>query len=148
MLLKGKIKACMFPLLIFINVSGCVFKKRKEMATCMVIYILHLPVFVHIKRFCEGRRWLSAQHSCPHAPSKGHCMLIGLTLSGLLYTPWPCIGSSGILEISKVSRTGRRGDPAIWVGGVTSNGLEDTGRGKGKLGQSERMAWTYIHYQM
>ena len=28
------------------------------------------------------------------------------------------------------------------------NGLEDTGRGKGKLGQSERVAWTYTHYQM
>ena len=28
------------------------------------------------------------------------------------------------------------------------NELEDTGRGKGKLGQSERVAWTYIHYQM
>ena len=28
------------------------------------------------------------------------------------------------------------------------NGLEDTGRGKGKVGQSERVAWTYIHYQM
>ena len=28
------------------------------------------------------------------------------------------------------------------------NGLEDTGKGKGKLGQSERVAWTYIHYQM
>ena len=27
------------------------------------------------------------------------------------------------------------------------NGLKDTGRGKGKLGQSERVAWTYIHYQ-
>ena len=27
------------------------------------------------------------------------------------------------------------------------NGLEDTGKGKGKLGLSERMAWTYIHYQ-
>ena len=26
------------------------------------------------------------------------------------------------------------------------NGLEDTWRGKGKLGQSERVAWTYIHY--
>ena len=26
------------------------------------------------------------------------------------------------------------------------NGLEDTGRGKGKLGRSERVAWTYIHY--
>ena len=26
--------------------------------------------------------------------------------------------------------------------------LEDTGKGKGKLGQSERVAWTYIHYQM
>ena len=28
------------------------------------------------------------------------------------------------------------------------NGLEDKGRGKGKLGRSERVAWTYIHYQM
>ena len=28
------------------------------------------------------------------------------------------------------------------------NGLEDTGRGKGKLGRSERVAWTYIDYQM
>ena len=28
------------------------------------------------------------------------------------------------------------------------NGLEDTGRGKGKLGQSERVAWTYIRYQI
>ena len=27
-------------------------------------------------------------------------------------------------------------------------GLEDMGKGKGKLGQSERMTWTYIHYQM
>ena len=26
------------------------------------------------------------------------------------------------------------------------NGLEDTGRGKGKLGQSERVALTYRHY--
>ena len=28
------------------------------------------------------------------------------------------------------------------------NGLEDTRRGKGKLGRSERVAWSYIHYQM
>ena len=28
------------------------------------------------------------------------------------------------------------------------NGFEDTGRRKGKLGQSERVSWTYIHYQM
>ena len=28
------------------------------------------------------------------------------------------------------------------------NGLADTGRGKGKLGPSERVALTYIHYQM
>ena len=27
------------------------------------------------------------------------------------------------------------------------NGLEDTGRGKGKLGQSERVALTYIHFR-
>ena len=28
------------------------------------------------------------------------------------------------------------------------NGLEDMGRRKGKLGRSERVAWTYIYYQM
>ena len=28
------------------------------------------------------------------------------------------------------------------------NGLEDTGRGKGKLGQSESVSWTYIYSQM
>ena len=28
------------------------------------------------------------------------------------------------------------------------NGHEDTGRGKGKLGRSERVARTYIDYQM
>ena len=31
---------------------------------------------------------------------------------------------------------------------LLENGLEDTGRGKGKMGQSERVAWTYIHYQI
>ena len=31
---------------------------------------------------------------------------------------------------------------------LLENGLEDTGRRKGKLGQSERVACTYIHYQM
>ena len=28
------------------------------------------------------------------------------------------------------------------------SGLGDSGKGKGGLGQSERVAWTYIHYQM
>ena len=28
------------------------------------------------------------------------------------------------------------------------NGLEGTGKGKGKLGQSERVEWAYIHSQM
>ena len=28
------------------------------------------------------------------------------------------------------------------------NGLEDKGSGKGELLLSERVAWTYIHYQM
>ena len=31
---------------------------------------------------------------------------------------------------------------------LLKNGLEDTGRGKGKLGQSERVTWTYIHFHM
>ena len=31
---------------------------------------------------------------------------------------------------------------------LPENGLEDTGREKGKLGQSETVALTYIHYQM
>ena len=30
---------------------------------------------------------------------------------------------------------------------LLENIFEDTGRGKHKLGQSERVAWTYIHYQ-
>ena len=30
---------------------------------------------------------------------------------------------------------------------LLENGLEDMGRGKGKLGQSGRVAWTFIHYQ-
>ena len=31
---------------------------------------------------------------------------------------------------------------------LLENELEDMGRWKGKLGQSESVAWTYIHYQM
>ena len=31
---------------------------------------------------------------------------------------------------------------------LLENGLEDMRRGKGKLGRSERVAWTYILYQM
>ena len=29
-----------------------------------------------------------------------------------------------------------------------ANELKDMGSGKGKLGRSERVVWTYIHYQM
>ena len=29
---------------------------------------------------------------------------------------------------------------------LLENGFEVTGMGKGKLGQSERVAWTYIYY--
>ena len=43
----------------------------------------------------------------------------------------------------RTSRQDRNKDADI------ENGLEDMGRGKeGKLGQSERVAWTCIHYQM
>ena len=31
---------------------------------------------------------------------------------------------------------------------LLENGLEDMGSGKGKLGWSERVAWTYKYYQM
>ena len=31
---------------------------------------------------------------------------------------------------------------------LLEGGLEDTGRGKGELGQSERVAWTKIHYHV
>ena len=31
---------------------------------------------------------------------------------------------------------------------LLENGLEDMGTVKCKVGQSERVAWTYIHYQM
>lgn len=57
------------------------------------------------------------QHSCLQAPSTGYFMLIGPR--DPRWSPmhsWPCIKSSGILEISKVSRTGRRGDPASGAG--------------------------------
>ena len=30
---------------------------------------------------------------------------------------------------------------------LLENGLEDTGRGKSKLGRSERVVWTYIYYK-
>ena len=30
---------------------------------------------------------------------------------------------------------------------LLGNGFENIRKGKGKLGQSERVAWTYIHYQ-
>ena len=38
-------------------------------------------------------------------------------------------------------------EPRGRTGIKIENGLEDTGRGKGQLGQSERVAWIYIHYQ-
>ena len=41
-----------------------------------------------------------------------------------------------------------RGRTGIKTDADVKNGLEDTGREKGKLGQSERVACTYIHYQM
>ena len=41
-----------------------------------------------------------------------------------------------------------RGGSGIKTQTDVENGLEDTGREKGKLGWSETVAWTYIHYQM
>ena len=39
--------------------------------------------------------------------------------------------------------------PQGFPGGADiENGLEDMGRGKGKLGRSERVAVTYIHHPM
>ena len=35
-----------------------------------------------------------------------------------------------------------------WCEVIPHCSFEDTGRGKGELGRSERVAWTYIHYQM
>ena len=43
---------------------------------------------------------------------------------------------------SEEPRQDRNKDAAV------KNGLVDTGKGKGKLGRSERVAWTYIYYQM
>ena len=51
----------------------------------------------------------------------------------------------GIWSLPSFSLAGDRNDKDT---DLLENGLEDTGRGKGKLGQSERVAWTYIHYQM
>ena len=39
------------------------------------------------------------------------------------------------------------GEKTVSSAGLES-GLKDMGRGKGKLGRSERVALTYIHYQM
>ena len=36
----------------------------------------------------------------------------------------------------------------VLKGADVENGLEDTERGQGKLGRSERVACSYIHYQM
>ena len=41
----------------------------------------------------------------------------------------------------------RRGKMGIKTQSYYPHGHEDTGRGKCKLGQSERVSWTYIHYQ-
>ena len=41
-----------------------------------------------------------------------------------------------------------RGRTRIKTQTYAENGLEDMGRGKGKLGRSDRVSWTYIHYQM
>ena len=54
----------------------------------------------------------------------------------------------GILKKEKNGSDEPRGRTGIKKHAVVENGLEDTGRGKGKLGRSERVALTYIHYQM
>ena len=53
------------------------------------------------------------------------------------------------MESKKKKKTVRRtqGQDRNKDADLLENGLEDTGRGNGKLGQSERVAWTYIHYQ-
>ena len=50
----------------------------------------------------------------------------------------------GILKKEKNGSDEPRGRTGIKKHAVVENGLEDTGRGKGKLGHSERVAWTYI----
>ena len=51
----------------------------------------------------------------------------------------------GIYEKKKVLKSqGQDGNKDVDI----ENGLEDTGMGKCKLGRSERVKLTYIHYQM
>ena len=52
----------------------------------------------------------------------------------------------GILKKSSDEPRGRTGIKTDAAD--IENGPEDMGRRKGKLGRSERLAWTYIHYQL
>ena len=56
-------------------------------------------------------------------------------------------GWKKIFQANGNKNNNKKAEVAILTSDKIENGLEDTGRGKGKLGQSERVAWTYIHYQ-
>ena len=53
-----------------------------------------------------------------------------------------CLNGNGRRPIERKELKDRNKDADL------ENGLEDMGRGKGELGRSERVALTYIHYQM
>ena len=53
-----------------------------------------------------------------------------------------CVGDGDENKFKRLKKDGNKGADLL------ENGLEDMGKGKGKLGKSERVAWTYIHYQM
>ena len=80
-------------------------------------------------------------------------ILKGQSQDGVLGGPRIHVSSQlgHLADTSGVPRTlkGMGGTPSDQVGrgADIENGLEDMGRGKGKLGQSERVTLTYIHYQ-
>ena len=113
---------------------------------------------VHFVQVLEARKAspapaLGGQHHPPPRPFLLNSKVIYLRASFLvwkllcphrIFPPrWSLLG-----EESLSAHAQRFQNPYKEDADLLENGLQDTGRGKGKLGQSDRVAWTYAHYQM